>query len=93
MKQREYVNAQEMANKYPETFYAPTKENLDAIKTGDIVKVCTGEERFWAIVTEVNGEEIKATVDNNLVMEENEDLTLSTVISFKKENIYDIYQN
>ena len=91
MKQIEFVNAQEMAIKNPETFDAPTKEELEVIKVGDIVKVSTGNERFWTIVTEINGEEIKATVNNDLVMEENEDLTLDTVISFKKENIYDIY--
>lgn len=91
MKQREFVNAQKMAIEHPETFEAPTEEELNGIVVGDIVKVSTGNERFWTIITEINGDKISATVDNDLVQDENEDLTYGTVINFKKENIYNIY--
>lgn len=36
----QYENAQEMAVLHPETFKAPSKEQLDKIKVGDCVKVC-----------------------------------------------------
>lgn len=36
----QYENAQEMAVLYPETFQAPSKEQLDKIKVGYCVKVC-----------------------------------------------------
>lgn len=36
----EYENAQEMAISYPETFKAPSKDDLDRLKVGDFVKVC-----------------------------------------------------
>ena len=84
MKTREFVNAQKMAIEHPKTFEAPTEEDLNSIVVGDIVKVSTGNERFWTIITEIN-------VDNDLVQDENEDLTYGTVINFKKENIYDIF--
>ena len=91
MKTREFVNAQKMAIEHPKTFEAPTEEDLNSIVVGDIVKVSTGNERFWTIMTEINGDNISATGDNDLVQDENEDLTYGTVINFKKENIYDIF--
>lgn len=91
MRKLRFVNAQKMAIKHPDTFEAPTKEELKSIKVGSIVKVNTGNERFWTIVTKVKGQKITATVDNDLVMEENEDLTYGTVINFKKEHVYDVY--
>lgn len=91
MEKRTYVDAQEMATKHPTTFDAPTKEELDAIKVGSTVKICTGNERFWTTVTEINGQEITATVDNDLVNEENEDIPYGTEIHFEKKNIYDVY--
>jgi hypothetical protein len=80
-----------MGVKHPATFEAPTKEELDTIKVGSTVKVCTGNERFWTIITEIKGQKITATVDNNLVNEENEDIPYVTEIHFQKKHIYDVY--
>lgn len=91
MKKHRFVNAQRMGIKHPETFHVPTKDELNAIKVGSIVKVSTGNERFWTNVTEVKGQKITATVDNDLVMSANSDIPYGTVINFKKEHIYDIY--
>ena len=90
MKNIFYVNAQEMAKKHPDTFEAPTKEDLDAVKVGDSVKVCANQkERFWVTVTEVNNDDVIGTVDNDLVSVE---LAYDETIKFKKENIYSIYE-
>lgn len=84
-----FVNAQEMLAKHPDTFYAPSKEDLDAIKIGDSVKVCAdNKERFWVTVTSVEGENITGTVDNDLV---DVDLTYGEPVTFKKENVYNIW--
>jgi hypothetical protein len=85
----EFVNAQEMMKKHPETFYAPSKEELDNIKIGDSVKVCVEDkERFWVTVTEIDGENITGEVDNVLI---DVDLELGEIIKFKKENVYNIF--
>lgn len=70
------VNAQDMAVKHPETFYAPSQEELAAIKVGDCVKIeanldfqVTGAsgERFWVEVTKVNETSIVGFVANHLI--------------------------
>jgi uncharacterized protein YegJ (DUF2314 family) len=84
----ELVNVREMAINYPETFEVPTNEELDKIKIGDDVEVDNGAERFWVMVNEINGDTIKGEIINCLVIEI--DTKLGDIISFKKENIYDI---
>ena len=43
MKQK-FIDAQEMAKKHPNTFEAPDEMDLNALKAGDTVKVCNGED-------------------------------------------------
>ena len=50
----EFVDAQEMHEQYPDTFEAPTKEELVGIKKGMFVKVSHNNERFWVKVTRVS---------------------------------------
>jgi len=84
-----FVNAQEMRIKHPNTFEAPVKEELDAIKIGDSVKVCAdNKERFWVTVTNVEGDIITGTVDNDLV---DVNLAYGEEINFKKSNVYSIW--
>lgn len=86
-----FVNAQEMHELHPGTFFAPSEEDLSQIKPGVSVKVSIGRERFWVTVTNVDGDEITGSVDNDLIFTEEHGLNYGDIISFKKENVYNIY--
>lgn len=85
-----FVDAQEMHKKYPETFFVPTHGDLDTIKIGDYIKVCIKQERFWASVTEIDGNTIKAIVANELVNSPEHLLRYGNFIEVEKRHIYDI---
>lgn len=90
-----FNDAQEMAIKYPKTFEAPTKEDLDNLKVGDFVKVSVvvpnrtdgmpESERFWTEITSIENDVIKAKVSNDLLCV---DLLYQEEISFNKKHIY-----
>lgn len=81
------VNAQEMAKKYPETFEAPTQEDLNLVNVGDFVKLCFNDrERMWVQVTYRNGDKLKGTLANDPILIK--DLKYGDLIDFKLENIY-----
>jgi len=83
-----FVDAQKMHKMYPDTFEAPTKAELNALKKGDLVKVCyNDEERFWVILTSVRGQKLKGKVDNLLLTP---DLSLGDIIEFEKKHVYSI---
>ena len=84
-----FTDAQEMQRTYPATFEAPTKEELDAIKKGDIVKVNYGTERFYNKVVRVKGNTITAIVDNDLICEQL--FKCGDRIVFKKCHVYSIF--
>ena len=101
----QYENAQEMAILYPETFEAPSKEDLENLKVDDFVKVCIKipkkseasninlpeSERFWVKITKIENDTIEGKVSNtNLIFI---DLHYQDLIKFKKENIYSIDDN
>jgi hypothetical protein len=50
-----------------DTFDAPSTEELVALRTGDYIKLCHNEERFWAEIQEIDGENVMTMVDNDLV--------------------------
>lgn len=87
----EFTDAQLMRIENPDTFDAPCKEGLDAIKEGDSVKVCNEGERFWVTVTKIEDQKITGTVDNDLVRSEMHGLNYGDEISFEKRHIYSIY--
>ena len=82
-----FIDAQKMAVKYPESFYALSLATLDTIKKGSIVKVAVEGERFWVKVTSVKGNKITGKVDNFLVFV---DLEVGEKIEFEKRHVYDI---
>lgn len=86
----EFINAQEMAKHNPDTFEAPDIIDLSLLKTGMHVKVCHNDERFWTLITDISGEDIKAEVDNVLVNEQ--PFSLGDCITFTKDNIYQIWE-
>ena len=83
-----FVDAQEMVKVHPETFYAPSKDELDDISIGDFVKVCDNDERFWVIVEEIDGDTITGVVDNDLIRDHS--FSCGSKISFDKCNVYNI---
>lgn len=87
--EHEFIDAQEMAQKHPDTFEAPTSEELDQISVGSLVKICNDEERFWTEVTKIDGDKITANVDNQLLGDYG--YNLGDSIEFEKRHIYSIY--
>ena len=84
----QFTDAQESAKLHPKTFYAPNAQELDAIRVGYNVKVCTNNERFWALVTKVEGNAIWATVNNDLVNDHG--FGYEDTIQFDKRHVMDI---
>jgi hypothetical protein len=85
-----FVDAQEMAKRYPAFFEAPSNEQLDSLKIGDIVKVCHNEERFWTIIKSIGDDnKITAIVDNDLVC--NQPFKCGDEIQFMKCHIFRTY--
>lgn len=84
-----FINAQKMQKKYPDTFKAPTKEDLNALIEDKIVKVSHKNERFWVIITKIEDDIITGKVDNDLIS--NHPFKYGDTIKFKKHHIYSIY--
>ena len=88
MNYHNFINAQEMAKRYPDTFEAPSLKELSEIKQNDFIKVCLNDERFWVHVIEVDEDEIRGKVDNNLF--ESQPFNMDDIIACKKEHVYSI---
>ena len=86
----EFVDAQAMSQKHPETFQAPLMEELDAITEGMHVKVCASDERFWCFVEKINADRITAIVDNELLGTEAHGLKYGDTVEFDKRHVYQI---
>lgn len=84
----DWVNANEMNSKYPNTFDIPTQSELENITIGDTVKISNGFERFWVEVKEINKLYLIGRVDNELITNE---YGLNDYVMFEKRNIYDIH--
>lgn len=91
MEQLQFVDAQEMSKKHPDTFEAPSIEELNDLAPDVNVKVCVEGERFWVLITEVNGDKITGTVDNDLQRTHVHGLSLGDTINFEKKHVYGIY--
>lgn len=93
----EFIDAQEAHRANPDEFWAPSQEELDSLKAGDLVKICNehnseeifGGERFWVQITKINGSQLFGLVANMLLFS---DLEMGQAIVFDKCNIYD-YEN
>jgi len=81
-----FMNAQRMARLYPETFFVCSYEELSLLKPGHQVKVCSNRERFWVMITAVEGKRFTGTVANNLVWN---DLAFGDTVKFTMTNIFD----
>jgi hypothetical protein len=86
-----FENAQKMGAKCSDKFYAPTISDLLQIRKGSQVKVCTGNERFWVVITKVNHDgSLTGEVNNYLNPEGSHRLDYGSVITFETKHIYDI---
>jgi hypothetical protein len=84
------VNAAQMALAHPKSFERPCRQALDLLACGDLAKVCSGDERFWVVITERNGDVLKGTVANMLVGDQPYDY--GDLIAFHMDNVYDASQ-
>ncbi len=89
VKRPRLANAKKLSLEYPDTF-SYWEEDIAALKVGDIVKV-SGNERFWVIVKEINGDKIIGEVNNLLL--NTTTYNLGDWISFKRENIYQFWDD
>lgn len=97
-----FIDVQERNREFPNTFDAPAKWELDGIKRGDFVKigvelghsvhsVHTGGrvsgERFWVLVTKVDGHSITGVIQNELELFDQHDLVEGDEISFEQRHV------
>ena len=90
-----FTDAQEMQRQYPDTFSAPTVDEIRGLNKKACVKVCAGNERFWVLITQISPNEqdpfmtdIHARIDNDLVFTEEHGLKCDDIISFEGRHIY-----
>lgn len=81
----EFIDAQQMHIDNPDTFWAPSQEELDALQGGHYVKICENQERFWVELEEVDGDKLTGRVDNDLV--NSHSFKYNDKISFEKKNV------
>ncbi|MGI9277845.1 MAG: hypothetical protein ACR2PT_23730 [Endozoicomonas sp.] len=86
-----FVNAQQKAIEYPETFEVPTPEELAEVGKGSFVKVCAKPERFWVLVERVIDGKVQGVINNDLVFTDRHGLVCDQRINFELDNIYRIY--
>jgi hypothetical protein len=85
-----FVDAQEMHRNNPDRFEVPSQEELDKLDIGDVVKVCDGYERFWTIITHVDGDFLQASINNHLL--DKDKGRVGDIVEFEKRHIYAIYE-
>ena len=82
------VDAKQQSINHPDTFEYP-EEDLNFLKEGDYVKVCHNEERFWVMLTQMNGDNLVGFVNNDLVYKHQ--FKCDDKVSFEKRHVYQIY--
>lgn len=84
-----FVNAQQMAADFPETFEAPPYSDFQDLEEGDFVKVCANDERFWCRIVEIDHDDqtIVGSVSNELICNV---WPVDHLLEFNFENIYSI---
>jgi len=66
-----YIDVQAMEISHPEIYQSPSESELSLIDEDYLVKVCTVTdgilERFWAVVTAVDGDSVTANVNVDVI--------------------------
>lgn len=84
------IDAQEMAHKYPNTFEAPSAQELANIMPGDFIKICVEPERFWVKITAINPGLLTGVISNDLVYTNRHGLDCDQIISVEPRHVYAI---
>ena len=88
------ANVKKMSLEHPDRCHYWEYE-IKLMKVGDLVKVANGHERFWTVVTEINGDIVVARVDSsllgNILTGKKSPYNISDLIQFKRENIYEVW--
>lgn len=90
MSDTKFINAQQMAREFPQTFTAPTADELKAVKVGMHVKLCVGKERFWLKVETIKDGTLFGCITQDLVRTHLHGLKDGDKLSFHQDNIYQI---
>ena len=61
------LNGYEMSKEFPQSFRLPSTEQITRIAPGAFLKICANNERFWVRVSAVDGDNISAMIDNDLI--------------------------
>lgn len=91
-----WIDAQVLAKRHPSTFSAPSLEELEMLSVGDIAKVARGDNefngiRFWTVITEIDGDEIIAEVNND-IKEYRFQYNAGDKVAYQKRHIYACYE-
>lgn len=84
---RGLTDAQRMHREHPDTFYAPSREELALIKPGDFVKVCWRHERFWVEVEGGLDKYLIGTVANEWLVS---GFAFGALYRFERRRVYSI---
>jgi hypothetical protein len=84
----EFLDAQEMNRKHPDTFEVPPEEILNGLVVGDYVQVAENRERFWVELIEIFDTELSGRVDNDLVHDHS--FKCDDTITFERKNILNV---
>lgn len=82
------VDAKQKSLDHPETFDYP-EEELKNLRESDYVKISHNKERFWVMLTEVDGDKLTGFVSNDLVRKH--PFKCDDKVSFEKRHVYQIY--
>jgi hypothetical protein len=95
----QFRNAQQLARLRPETFEAPTTEQLGQVSPGSLVKVSVAfaeneegmdGERFWVEVSERHGTHLVGQVANELIATPSHGLKRNDRVEFSLEHVYEV---
>lgn len=79
------------------TGFTPSETDLKNIQEGDSVKLGmhfgTGTDFFWATITQVKGNKLKAEVEDKLAYAQHHGAEQGAVLKLNKKNIFKIYKN
>lgn len=94
MKRPVLNDAQEMAQRYPETFSVPSSAVLEALGPGSYVQVCPQSgrvtERFWVRVQATSDSALVGTIDQDCLFTHLHGLSDKDLIEFERRHIYKV---
>lgn len=92
-----FTDAQKMRAQHPDTFEAPTADEVASLTAPSYVKVCVGRERFWVEVTSIEKTDdpfmwlFMGVVNNDLQLTHEHGLSCNDVVEFEGRHIYGIH--